>query len=195
MSVTEWLVSWWPPARRRAREYEEGQSELERMVAFYVKELGRIVEPAKAQSPPERPVMQRVLEQIDEMAKSTLTAYSLLAGDPRLHEFLRTIEGRRTLEQCRLRVTEFWELSHVSLRELEAAIAAEEALAEHRRNTAVRLADARHAENRQLEQEVLAWWESHKHLPGMTRDKAATEMAGKVVPLAWRTVRDYLKGK
>lgn len=56
------------------------------------------------------------------------------------------------------------------------------------------LQDARHAENRQMADEVLAWWEEHKNDPGMTKDKAADLLAGKVVPLKWRTVRDRLKG-
>ncbi len=54
--------------------------------------------------------------------------------------------------------------------------------------------DARHAETRQMQQEVLDWWQAHKEDPGMTKDKAADEMAEKLVPLKWRTVRDYLKG-
>lgn len=56
------------------------------------------------------------------------------------------------------------------------------------------LQSARHQENRQMEQEVRKWWSEHKNDPGMTKDKAATEIAGKVVPLKWRTVRDQLKG-
>lgn len=60
--------------------------------------------------------------------------------------------------------------------------------------TRKKAADARHAENRQMQQEVLAWWDMHKGDPGMTKDKAADHIAGKLVPLKWRTVRDYLKG-
>ena len=57
-----------------------------------------------------------------------------------------------------------------------------------------RTQDARHAETRQMEQEVQAWCAAHKGDPGMTKDKAAEEMSGKLVPLKFRTVRDYLKG-
>lgn len=57
-----------------------------------------------------------------------------------------------------------------------------------------RLQDARHEENRQMEQQVKDWWVMHKDQPGMTKDRAADQIAGKVVPLKWRTVRDHLKG-
>lgn len=53
---------------------------------------------------------------------------------------------------------------------------------------------ARHADTRDMEQMVLEWWEAHKNESGMTKDKAAEQMAGKLVPLKFRTVRDYLKG-
>lgn len=56
------------------------------------------------------------------------------------------------------------------------------------------LTEARHVENRQMMAEVLAWWSEHKDDPGMTKDKAASAIAGKIVPLKWRTVRDHLKG-
>ena len=62
------------------------------------------------------------------------------------------------------------------------------------RKTMSRLLDARHEENRQMVAEVFAWWDEHKNDPGMTKDKAADALAGKIVPLKWRTVRDHLKG-
>ncbi len=57
-----------------------------------------------------------------------------------------------------------------------------------------RAEEARHAETRQMQQMVLDWWEAHKDDPGMTKDKAAEQMAETLVPLKFRTVRDYLKG-
>lgn len=62
------------------------------------------------------------------------------------------------------------------------------------RRSLQRAQNARHEENRQLEREVREWWNAHKSEPGMTKDKAADMLAGKVVPLSWRTVRDHLKG-
>ena len=56
-----------------------------------------------------------------------------------------------------------------------------------------RTVDARHAENRDMREQVITWWEANKHT-GISKDKAAEKMAGKLVPLTFRTIRDYLKG-
>jgi len=53
--------------------------------------------------------------------------------------------------------------------------------------------DARHAENRELRQDVLNWWEEHKAELGGNKNEAARQMAGKIVPIPYGTVRDYLK--
>lgn len=58
-----------------------------------------------------------------------------------------------------------------------------------------RTEEARHAETRQMQQMVLDWWEAHKDEPGMTKDRAAEQMAESLVPLKFRTIREYLKGR
>lgn len=48
-----------------------------------------------------------------------------------------------------------------------------------------------HAENHALRDEIYAWLDANK-TASMSMDAAASAMAGKVVPLAWRTVRDHV---
>lgn len=49
----------------------------------------------------------------------------------------------------------------------------------------------RHSENHALRDEVYVWADKNIK-PSMTLDDAASEVAGKVVPLKWRTVRSHL---
>lgn len=50
---------------------------------------------------------------------------------------------------------------------------------------------ARHAENRALKREAFAWLDLNRvKFPSM--DKAAEALAGKIVPVAWRTARDWV---
>ena len=49
----------------------------------------------------------------------------------------------------------------------------------------------RHFENHALRNEVYTWADKNIKL-GMSLDSAASELAGKVVPLKWRTVREHL---
>lgn len=50
---------------------------------------------------------------------------------------------------------------------------------------------ARHAENHAMKQEVFAWLD--EHFPECrSMDAAATAIAGKVAPIAWRTARDWV---
>lgn len=49
----------------------------------------------------------------------------------------------------------------------------------------------RHAENHSLRDTVYLWVDENIK-PGMALDSAASEVAGKIVPLKWRTVRDHL---
>lgn len=52
-------------------------------------------------------------------------------------------------------------------------------------------ASARHAENRAMKQQVFEWCDSYMaQAPSM--DAAASRVAGVVVPVAWRTVRDWM---
>jgi len=51
-------------------------------------------------------------------------------------------------------------------------------------------ADARHAENRAMKQDVI---EAYLRGNFQNKDEAATALAGKLVPMKWRTVRDWLK--
>lgn len=52
-------------------------------------------------------------------------------------------------------------------------------------------ASARHAENRAMKQQVFEWCDAHMaHAPSM--DTAASRVAGVFVPVAWRTVRDWM---
>lgn len=54
-------------------------------------------------------------------------------------------------------------------------------------------AKARHRENRAMKAQVLEWYAAHSH-EVRSKDAAAGEVAGKVVPVTFRTVRDWLKG-
>ena len=51
-------------------------------------------------------------------------------------------------------------------------------------------AGKRHAENRAMKAEVFEWLDSNFAKQSM--DAAASEIAGKVVPVAWRTARDWV---
>ncbi len=61
--------------------------------------------------------------------------------------------------------------------------------AESAKQTAVAL--KRHAENHALRDEIYAWMDAN-YKEGMVLDDIATELAGTLVPLKWRTVRDSL---
>lgn len=54
-------------------------------------------------------------------------------------------------------------------------------------------ASARHKENREMKAQVLAWYASHADSVG-SKDAAAEAIAGKLVPVKFRTVREWLKG-
>jgi hypothetical protein len=54
-------------------------------------------------------------------------------------------------------------------------------------------AASRHAENHAMRQQVLDWFANHGE-KYRSKDKAAEAIAGRVVPLSFRTVRDYLAG-
>lgn len=49
----------------------------------------------------------------------------------------------------------------------------------------------RHAENYAMQEDIYQWMDENWK-PGMSFDSAASEIAGKVVPLAWRTVREHI---
>jgi len=56
---------------------------------------------------------------------------------------------------------------------------------------AKRAASARHSENRAMKQQVFEWCDAYMaQTPSM--DTAASRVAGVVVPVAWRTVRDWM---
>jgi hypothetical protein len=59
-------------------------------------------------------------------------------------------------------------------------------------NLAKKAADVRHAENRDMKAEAIAWYVARRDT--LTKDDAALEIAGKVLPVKFRTVRDWLKG-
>ncbi|GAB3480297.1 hypothetical protein [Polaromonas eurypsychrophila] len=59
------------------------------------------------------------------------------------------------------------------------------------KSTARRNALKRHTENHQLRDAVYTWADKNIK-PGKSLDDAASDMAGKVVPLKWRTVREHL---
>jgi hypothetical protein len=52
---------------------------------------------------------------------------------------------------------------------------------------------ARHKENRAMKEQVLEWWKKNAG-EVRSKDAAAEQIAGKVVPVSFRTVRDWLKG-
>ncbi|MFS2047910.1 hypothetical protein ACEN9J_11860 [Variovorax sp. Varisp41] len=54
-------------------------------------------------------------------------------------------------------------------------------------------ASARHRENREMKAQVLAWYAANAGTVG-SKDAAAEAIAGKLVPVKFRTVRDWLKG-
>lgn len=54
-------------------------------------------------------------------------------------------------------------------------------------------ADARHKENRDMKTQALEWYAANKDKVG-SKDSAAEAIAGKVVPVKFRTARDWLKG-
>ena len=62
--------------------------------------------------------------------------------------------------------------------------------AESAKQTAAAL--KRHAENHALRDEIYAWMDANYKEEGMVLDDIATELAGTLVPLKWRTVRDHL---
>lgn len=54
-------------------------------------------------------------------------------------------------------------------------------------------ADARHAENRSMKAEAIAWFKANRG-EFTSKDKAALKISGSVVPVEFATVRDWLKG-
>jgi len=54
-------------------------------------------------------------------------------------------------------------------------------------------ADVRHKEHRDMKAQVIEHYEANRHL-FRSKDQAAEAMAGKLVPMPFRTVRDWLKG-
>lgn len=62
---------------------------------------------------------------------------------------------------------------------------------EHQKISTRKGAEIRHSENRAMKQDVYAWLDSNmKNYKSM--DAAATAVAGKVAPIAWRTARDWV---
>ena len=59
------------------------------------------------------------------------------------------------------------------------------------KNTAIRNALKRHTENHALRDAVYSWADANIK-QGKSLDDAASDVAGKVVPLKWRTVREHL---
>lgn len=57
---------------------------------------------------------------------------------------------------------------------------------------AKRAAGVRHTENRDMKATAVAWYLERRG--SLTKDEAAEQIAGKVVPVKFRTVRDWLKG-
>jgi hypothetical protein len=49
-----------------------------------------------------------------------------------------------------------------------------------------------HKENHDLKEDVFNWCDEHHHQYPKDKDGMATAIAGKVVPLKWRTVRDWI---
>ncbi|MDN6883909.1 hypothetical protein QMO14_09905 [Variovorax sp. CAN2819] len=60
-----------------------------------------------------------------------------------------------------------------------------------RSNLARSAANARHAENRALKLDVFAWCDENM-VKAPSMDAAASQIAGTLVPVAWRTVRDWM---
>lgn len=58
---------------------------------------------------------------------------------------------------------------------------------------AKKAAGARHAENRDMRAEAIAWYKARRDT--LSKDAAAEQIAGKVLPVKFRTVRDWLKGQ
>ena len=58
---------------------------------------------------------------------------------------------------------------------------------------AKKAAGARHAENRDMRAEAIAWYTARRDT--LSKDAAAEQIAGKVLPVKFRTVRDWLKGQ
>ncbi len=56
---------------------------------------------------------------------------------------------------------------------------------------AKRGAEARHEENRSIKESVMRWLDENKDLT-LHGDNTASEIAGKVAPIKWRTARDYI---
>ncbi len=71
--------------------------------------------------------------------------------------------------------------------EAQLASAGQRAISERQRN----LANRRHEENRAMKADVFAWLDTNM-ANYKSLDKAAEAMAGKIVPLAFRTVRDWV---
>ena len=66
-----------------------------------------------------------------------------------------------------------------------------EAQANARSELGKRGAQARHGENRALKQDAFSWLDSHRH-EFASMDKAAEALAGKIVPVTFRTARDWV---
>lgn len=58
-------------------------------------------------------------------------------------------------------------------------------------DVARKAADSRHAENRAMKAQVLEWYERNAQSFN-SKDEAASEAAGKIVPVTFRTVRNWL---
>ncbi|MDO9271089.1 MAG: hypothetical protein Q7T96_18440 [Methylobacter sp.] len=57
----------------------------------------------------------------------------------------------------------------------------------------VKAADVRHAENRLMKEEAIQYYKGN-HASFTSKDDAALQIAGKIVPAKFATVRDWLKG-
>jgi hypothetical protein len=55
------------------------------------------------------------------------------------------------------------------------------------------IADIRHSENRSMKEQAIKYYKNH-HESFANKDDAALQIAGKIVPVAFSTVRGWLKG-
>ena len=68
---------------------------------------------------------------------------------------------------------------------------ADSAQTQARSSLAKKAAFARHAENRAMKHQVFEWCDEHL-AKQVSMDAAASQVAGSLVPVAWRTVRDWI---
>lgn len=171
---------------RRELEASYEQEGLEFTEADFQDELARQKEWQKYKT--EVAARERARSEADAAAHAVVEDLFLEICSPPLDEHGELTDEGQSLWKARVNKIIRTRLSFESL-----LLLLEKTVDDEASRLAKQRASKRHAENHAMRDEVYAWLDANK-TPKMSLDDAATEMAGKLVPLTWRSVRDHCIG-